>query len=298
RRDADHLVARPDEIGEAHVVDLGKFRLKLAGNAGEIIGRDGTCRFRRRRQSQGNDGDIVDPPPDNQRLRDPYRDAVHIGTDLLMHAKDGRIRRCADKETRGDKHMIVIGPRIDMLDPVDPLDDHLKRFGHQLDRILRPKARRLDRNIDHGHGDLRLFLPRQGREGDETESEGRDKKQWRQRRRNKGAGERTGDAEPIRWRRHGSRIVSPGWRPVRISTWGIPSRISRSPGTTARKISPPGVTTRTKSRPERVVRALSGTSKASRTPTGISTRTRASTNVSSSAATSTSAMTRPLSICG
>ena len=68
-----------------------------------------------------------------------------------------------------------------MLDPVDALDDGLKRFGDQLFGIPGLQAIGLHMDIDHRDGDLRFFLARERDQRDDPEDEGRHQEQWRQR---------------------------------------------------------------------------------------------------------------------
>ena len=52
-----------------------------------------------------------------------------------------------------------------------------------------------DDDVDHGHGDLRLLLARQGHERDQAERQRGDQQQRRQRRGDEGAGQGAGEAE-------------------------------------------------------------------------------------------------------
>ena len=82
-----------------------------------------------------------------------------------------------------------------MLDAVDGLDDGLERLGHQLDRIRRLETVGIDADVDHRDADLRLFLPRDYEERDQTQRDRREQEQRRQRRADGGARQAAGDPE-------------------------------------------------------------------------------------------------------
>ncbi len=73
-----------DEIGESDVVDLGDLGPQLARDPGQIVRSDPVGRIRTRGQRQRHDGHVVDAAPDDQRLGNPDRDAVEVGTHLVV----------------------------------------------------------------------------------------------------------------------------------------------------------------------------------------------------------------------
>jgi hypothetical protein len=87
----------------------------------------------------------------------------------------------ADQETRGDDGTVVLRMRIDVLDPVNALDDVLERPGHELDRLVCFVAVGLDDDVDHRHADLRLLLARQRGERQRARHDRRKQEQRRQR---------------------------------------------------------------------------------------------------------------------
>ncbi len=201
-----------------------------------------------------------------------------------MDAQHRGIRGGADQEAGGDHDHVVHGLGVDVLDAVDALDDRFERFGDQLLGVIGAQTRRLDDDIDHGNGDLRLFLTRQGKQRDEAEGEGCDQEEWCQRRFDEGTGEIAGNAQighlgivvgRARFRglvtgiAHFVTTMSPAARPDRISMFGTPSIWMASPVTTARSTTASPSLTATKSMPARLVRLFSGTSSAWRTPTGV-----------------------------
>ena len=94
-----------------------------------------------------------------------------------MDAQDGLIGLGTDKKTRRDHDAIVYRLAVDVLYSVDALDDGLKRFGDELDRIRRFETVGVDANVDHGNADLRLFLARNGQERDEPNRKRRKEEQ-------------------------------------------------------------------------------------------------------------------------
>ena len=141
-----------------------------------------------------------------------------------MHAQDGGVRRGADEEAGGDHHLVVGGLGIDVLDPVDALDDGLERLGDELDRVLGLQPVGADDDVDHRNRDLRLLLAGERDQRQDTEDEGGDQEEGSQRRGDRRAGEPAGDAE-VRLAvlragvvAHGTTTSSPARSPVSTST--------------------------------------------------------------------------------
>ena len=67
-----------------------------------------------------------------------------------------------------------------MLDAIDGLDDGLKWLGNELHGIVGFQPIRRDEDIDHRHGNLRLFLPRQRNERDQAQRQACEQEQLRQ----------------------------------------------------------------------------------------------------------------------
>ncbi len=82
-----------------------------------------------------------------------------------MNPQHGCVLVGADQKPRGDNDAVVLGLRVDVLDPVDAFDDVFERAGDKLDRFVRLVAVRGDDDVDHRHADLRLFLARQREDG-------------------------------------------------------------------------------------------------------------------------------------
>ena len=82
----------------------------------------------------------------------PYNadgDAVEIGADLVMHAQDRRVARCAHHKTRRDHRAIIAGLGINMLDTGNGLHNGFKRFRHQFDSVFRPQPIGTDVDVHH-----------------------------------------------------------------------------------------------------------------------------------------------------
>ena len=194
--DTDALVRRPDQIGQADIVDLGDLHPQFPRDLRQLVRRDARGEFRIGRQREVDDGDVVDAAPDDQRLGDADGDLVEIGADLLVDPDDGGVGRRADLEAGGDHDAVVAGLGIDMLDAVDAAHDAFERLGDQLDGVRRLEAVGRHMDIDHRHRDLRVFLPRQGDERHQPHGEGCEQQERRQRGIDEDAGEIAGDAEP------------------------------------------------------------------------------------------------------
>ncbi len=170
-----------------------------------------------------------------------------------MHPEDGVVPVRAHIEAGGHDRPVVDGPTVDVLDPLDALDDLFQRLGDELDRVLRPQPVRLDPHVDHGNPDLGLLLPGQHGQGEAPEGEGAQEEQGGQGRVDEDPGDVPGESElhrPCRSGRvpAGGRRRSPARSPLRISTRGGASGDSgvgrTRPSCTTTPCAPPGVSTR------------------------------------------------------
>ncbi len=239
-RDADFLRLIAGNVGEADVVEFRQFDLQLTRHAADTVGGPVGGGLKLRRQGEDDDGDVVDAASDDQRFGDSTRNAIDIGSDLLMHAQDRGIRTGADEKARGDHDLVVARLRIDVLDAVDALDDGFERFGDELHGIFGPEPIGLHHDVDHGNRNLRLFLARQGDQCHEPDGQCRQQEQWRQRRLDEGTREASGYSES-----HGWTTLSPGARPDRISTDLCPFSSKLAPMITGTSTSPVAEATRT-----------------------------------------------------
>ena len=89
-----------------------------------------------------------------------------------MHAQDRVFRLGADEEARRHHDAIVLALAVDVLDPVDGLDDGLERLGDQLHGIGCLEPIGIDADIDHGDADLRLLLARDHEKCDQPHGDG------------------------------------------------------------------------------------------------------------------------------
>ena len=164
--DPDLIGPPANDVGEAHIIDLGQLDPQILGEMIERIVGPALGGFRLGRNRQADDGDIVDAAPHDQGLGDANGDAVHVGAHFLMHAQNRFVGFRADEKARGDEHLIVVGLAVDVLDAVDSLHDGFKRLRHEPFRVLRRQAVGANLDIDHRRRDLRLFLARKLNKGD------------------------------------------------------------------------------------------------------------------------------------
>ena len=238
-RDPDLLWAPTDDEGETNVLDLGQLGLQLFCDQIErlIVPAVCGCCFRSKRNH--DDGNVADAPPNDQWLGNAGGDLVIVGADPLVDAQDGVIAIRSYHETGCDKDAIILCLAIDMLDAVDGLDDGLERLGNQFSGIGRLEAIGAHRDIHHRHADLRLFLPRNGEQGQQAKRDRREQEKWRQRRANGRLCQLTRNAE-FHDARSTCRMTSPARRPDRISTpSGMSSSGTRDPRCTGASIVAP-----------------------------------------------------------
>ena len=200
------------DIGQPDAVDLHQFGAQLVGEFVEILVGPAPGGLRLRRQRQHGDGNVVDAAPDDQGLGNSDRDAVEIGADLLMNAKDRVVGFGADQEARGHHYAVVFGLAVDVLDAVDALDDGFERLGDEFDCVGPAQSVGVDADIDHGNADLRLFLARDHDDGDQADDQRSEQEQRRQRRTDRRLGQPPGQSEI-----HGRTSWSPSRMPDRIS---------------------------------------------------------------------------------
>ena len=158
--DANLVRPAAHDVGPADVIELGELGEQVLGNVVEVVGLEAIRGFGLGCYCQGNDGDVIDTAADDERLGNADRDAIHVGAYLLMHAQDRVVRVRANEKTRRHQNLVVDRVRVDVLDAVDRLDDRFQRLGDEAHAVLGLEAVGPDRDIDHRHRDLRLFLAR------------------------------------------------------------------------------------------------------------------------------------------
>ena len=173
RLDPDLLGGAAGDVGQPDAVDLHQFGAQFVGEFVEILVRPAIGGFGLRRKREHGDGDVVDAAPDDQGLGNADRNAVQIGADLLVNAQDRVVGLGADQKARGHHHAVVFGLAVDVLHPVDALDDGLQRLGDEFDRVGPAQSVGVDADIDHGNADLRLFLARNDDDGDQADDKRR-----------------------------------------------------------------------------------------------------------------------------
>ena len=70
-------------------------------------------------QSQCHNRDVIDAASDDQRFRNAGRNAIHVGADLFVHAKNCLIGLGSDDESRRHKHAIIERVGVDVFDAID-----------------------------------------------------------------------------------------------------------------------------------------------------------------------------------
>ncbi len=223
RRDPHRLLLPADDESQADIVDLGDLGPQPAGIFAQSL--VGPCPRRARfgRQRQHHDRHIADPPHGHLRRGNAHRDAVHIGIELLVDPGRGVFWVAAHQEARGHHHAVVFGLGIDMLHPVDALDDRLERLGHHFHGIAGREARRGNANVHHRHRDLRLFFARDRQRGNDAH-QNRGKQQQRSQGR---IDRRPGEPPGYPKRSAGAHLpafltsTSPAERPESISTMPV-----------------------------------------------------------------------------
>ena len=142
-----------------------------------------------------------------------------------MNPQHGGVLVGPDQKPRGDDDAVVLGLRVDVLDPVDAFDDVFERPGDELDCFVGLVAVGGYDDVDHRHADLRFFLTRQREDGQGAGDQRRQQQERRQRGIDESAGENAGNPQF-----HGAANVSPSLRPARISTPLASPMFRGSPG--------------------------------------------------------------------
>ena len=205
-----------DNEGQPDIVDLGHLGAQLAGQFEQRLVVPLPRRAGFRGQGQDHDRHVADPAHGDLRRGNADRDPADIGPDPFVDPDRGVFRIGADQEPRGDHHPVVLGLGIDVLDPADALDDRFERLADQFDRLGRGQAGRHDRDIDHRHRDLRLFLARDGDRGDQPDDHRGEQHQRGQRRLDRRPGQLARNAQI---HRTGPIRVSPATTPESSSIW-------------------------------------------------------------------------------
>ena len=112
-------------------------------------------------EGEGQNGDIVDGARLDQRRTGSGWDQVKIGEHLLIQTDDGFFFILADIEADDGQRIAWRRSRVDVFDPRNLPQELLHRFRHPLFHFLGRGSGHLDKDVDHGYDDLRLFLPGQ-----------------------------------------------------------------------------------------------------------------------------------------
>ena len=221
--DPDLVWPAADDEGFAHVVGLDQLVQDLLGDA---VKRVVVPSFRSRgigRESQGDDGHVVNAAADDQGLRYTGGNALDVRTNRLVHPPGGHVFVGSDLEARRHRHPIVLGQRIDVFHLVDSLDNILQGLGDQLHHVRRPEAGGLDQDVDHGNADLWFLFARQDDQRHYPQGQRQKQDKGRQRRTDKEPGEDAGKAQ-LHGAGSGRASTSPAKSPDSTSTPPSPVR--------------------------------------------------------------------------
>ena len=177
--DADRLLLSPDDKAQTDVIDLGEFGSQAGRQLVKRLLRPLAWSAWLRTQGKNDDRHVVNSAHGDLRRWNANRNTLDIRVDLLVHPGRRVLGIGADEEPCSDQNPVVLGLGVDVLDPVDALDDRFERPGDDLDRVARRQSRRSDANVDHRHADLRFFLARNGHRRDQSDANCREKKQRR-----------------------------------------------------------------------------------------------------------------------
>ena len=108
----------------------------------------------------------------HQRHRNPWRDLVEVTLQLVVDLDDGGTEWLSDLEAHDDHPALALGGGVDVLDAIDLAHHRLQRADGEVLDLLGGGARIVEKDIDHGHGDLRVFLPRRHEQPDDADDEG------------------------------------------------------------------------------------------------------------------------------
>src|SRR5690606_21684667 len=92
----DLIGAASNDVGQPDILDLHQLMLQFLSDLAKTIVRPAIGGFRPGRQSEGNDGDIVDTATDDKRFRDAEGQLGNIGPYLLVYAQQRRVLIGAD----------------------------------------------------------------------------------------------------------------------------------------------------------------------------------------------------------
>ena len=146
-------------------------------------------------ERQRNDGNIVDTDRVNPRKSHTGRHFVAVGVQFVINLDEGVTHGLPDLELDRDNALVAHGHGVDMLDSGNLAHDSLKWRNREIGNLSCRSARILDPEIDHGHGDLRVFLARNQQITHDAHHEHGDVEQRRERRIDEILGHAASEAE-------------------------------------------------------------------------------------------------------
>ena len=178
---ADHLCL-------GNVGDLADSVLDLIGHLAQLIAVVVLAP-----QGERQDGNVVDGPGLDERLRDALGHAIGVGVELAVDLDQRVFLRRPHQEAHDDQALPRAGDGVHVLDAGNFVHQAFDGIGDALFDFLRRGTRHGGHHVEHGDEDLRLLLARDGEYGQETQSQGRDDGDRRQLRIDEGVGQLPGD---------------------------------------------------------------------------------------------------------
>ena len=131
-------------------------------------------------EGEREDRDVVDGVRLHQRRGDAGRQRIAAGGELRFHLDDALLLVFPDLEAHGDHGLTVPGYGIDMLYAGDFPERPFQAAHDQVLGFLGGHAGRGGEDVDHGDGDLWLFLARSGHHAEDARRQRGDGDQWRE----------------------------------------------------------------------------------------------------------------------
>ena len=170
----DLLAATTDDEGAGRILNLLDGLKHVLGQQPQLAivhVRQAVAVRVHRPEGKGHDGDIIDALALDQRLHDPGWDLVLIGGELVVDLDQGRAHGLADIELDGDHAAVALGRGVNVLDARYLAHDPLQRLHGEVTDLLGRGPGVLHHDVDHGHRDLRIFLPRRHDQAEQAHHE-------------------------------------------------------------------------------------------------------------------------------
>ena len=133
----------------------------------------------------------------DQRRHDALGNGVHMRVKLVVELDQRGLHLLADVEAHGDHGEAFARHGIDVLDAGKLRHQPLQRLGNEVGDLAGRSAGIGDEDVDHGHGNLRVFLARRDQHAEQADQEEGHQQQGRQRQFDEGARGAPGNAQPL-----------------------------------------------------------------------------------------------------